>query len=174
MPDEVQFCKTCVISNQRPRIKFDKNGVCSACHYAEEKKRIDYVAREEELCRLLDQHRSKTGDFDVLVPSSGGKDSAVVAHRLKHDYGMRPLTVTWAPLLYTEIGRKNFADFVASGFDNIMCTPNGELHRRMATLSFEHFGDPFHVFVMGQVAFPFRVAVQTGISLVFYGENGSL
>ena len=34
--------------------------------------------------------------------------------------------VTWVPLLYTDIGRKNFDDFVASGFDNIMCTPKDE------------------------------------------------
>lgn len=173
LPDEVKFCKKCVISNQRPRIVFDENDVCSACHYAEEKNHIDYAAREEELLRLLDKYRSPTGDFDVIVPCSGGKDSAVVAHRLKHDYGMRPLTVTWAPLLYTDIGRLNFDDFVSSGFDNITCTPNGELHRRMARLSFKHLGDPFHVFVMGQIAFPFRVAVQTGIPLIFYGENGN-
>lgn len=173
LPEEVIFCKKCVVSNQRPRIVFDDSGVCSACRYAEEKNQIDYVAREKELCVLLDQHRSKVGDFDVIVPCSGGKDSALVAHRLKHDYGMRPLTVTWSPLLYTDIGRINFDNFVASGFDNITCTPNGALHRKMAALSFEHLGDPFHVFVMGQIAFPFRMAVQTGISLIFYGENGN-
>ena len=30
-------------------------------------------------------------EFDVLVPSSGGKDSAVVAHKLKYEYNMNPL-----------------------------------------------------------------------------------
>jgi N-acetyl sugar amidotransferase len=173
LPEEVIYCKKCVVSNQRPRIVFDQDGVCAACNYAEEKNHIDYVIREEELKKLLDQHRSKTGDFDVIVPCSGGKDSAVVAHRLKHDYGMRPLTVTWAPLLYTDIGRLNFDRFVEAGFDNITCSPNGEQHRRMAALSFEHLGDPFHVFVMGQIAYPFRLAVQMGIPLIFYGENGN-
>ncbi len=33
------FCKKCVISNQRPRITFDENGICSACNYVEEKKK---------------------------------------------------------------------------------------------------------------------------------------
>ena len=37
LPNEVKFCKRCVISNQRPRIKFDKNGVCAPCRYAEKK-----------------------------------------------------------------------------------------------------------------------------------------
>lgn len=173
LPTTIQFCKKCVISNQRPRIVFDEEGVCAACRYAEEKEQIDWEAREKELVHLLDQYRSKTGDYDVIVPASGGKDSAIVAHRLKHEYGMKPLTVTWAPCLYTDIGRENFDAFCASGFDNIMCTPNGEIHRKLARMCFELVGDPFHVFVMGQIAFPYRIALQTGIKLVFWGENGN-
>ena len=35
LPKEIKFCTKCVISNQRPRITFDENGVCSACNFAE-------------------------------------------------------------------------------------------------------------------------------------------
>ena len=28
LPKEVQFCKNCTISNQRPRISLDNQGVC--------------------------------------------------------------------------------------------------------------------------------------------------
>ena len=38
LPHEIKFCKKCVISNQRPRITFDSEGVCSACQFAETKK----------------------------------------------------------------------------------------------------------------------------------------
>ena len=37
LPRKVRFCKKCVISNQRPRITFDKDGVCTACRFAEYK-----------------------------------------------------------------------------------------------------------------------------------------
>lgn len=30
LPPQVKFCKKCTVSNQRPRIGFDKHGVCSA------------------------------------------------------------------------------------------------------------------------------------------------
>ena len=40
LPKKVIFCKKCVISNQRPRIVFDKNGVCTACNYFEYKKKL--------------------------------------------------------------------------------------------------------------------------------------
>lgn len=173
LPDEITFCTRCAMSNQRPRITFDEEGVCSACRYQDEKdNEIDWDVREKELIALLDRHRSKTGEFDVIVPCSGGKDSAYVAYALKHEYGMRPLTVTWAPFLYTDIGRRNLDAFIASGYDNMLFTPNGEIHRRLARHCFELVGDPFHAFVMGQIAYPFRVALQTGIPLVFYGENG--
>ena len=41
---------------------------------------------EEELHELLDSHRSKNGSWDVIVPSSGGKDSVFVSHQLKFNY----------------------------------------------------------------------------------------
>ncbi len=47
LPAEVKFCKKCTMSNQRPRITFDENGVCSACNFSEFKKAgIDWEARE--------------------------------------------------------------------------------------------------------------------------------
>ena len=112
-PSKIIFCKNCVISNQRPsssiefKKKSDKNiatikigsdGVCEACAYAQIKEtEIDWVQREKSLIKLLNKFRSKTGHHDVVVPGSGGKDSAFTAHILKYKYGMNPLTVTWAP-----------------------------------------------------------------------------
>jgi hypothetical protein len=40
LPVEVKFCRKCTVSNQRPRITFDENGVCSACNFAEYKKAL--------------------------------------------------------------------------------------------------------------------------------------
>ncbi len=84
LPNEVKYCKKCVISNQRPRITFDEHGVCSACNFADYKaKVVDWEQREKELKTLLDRFRRNDGRYDVIVPSSGGKDSALVAHMLK-------------------------------------------------------------------------------------------
>ena len=38
--EKVEFCTKCVISNQRPRIVFDEQGVCNACRYWERKSQI--------------------------------------------------------------------------------------------------------------------------------------
>ena len=107
LPKEIKFCTRCVMSNQRPRIIFDEKGICSGCRNSEYfKEKINWTKREDELCKLLDEHRRNDGYWDVVVPSSGGKDSAFVAHQLKYKYGMNPLTVTWTPLIYTDIGYK--------------------------------------------------------------------
>jgi N-acetyl sugar amidotransferase len=175
LPLDVRFCRKCTVSNQRPRITFDAKGVCSACNYSDYKRhQIDWKAREQELVDLCDRHRKGNGDYDVIVPCSGGKDGGFVAHQLKYRYGMNPLTVTWAPLLATEIGRRNLDAFIASGFDNILGTPNGKVTRQLTNLAFMHLGDPFQPFIYGQTNFPLHMAVKYGVSLIMYGENGEV
>ncbi|MCJ8166421.1 N-acetyl sugar amidotransferase [Pontibacter sp. E15-1] len=176
LPDEILYCKKCTVSNQRPRIIFDEEGVCSACRFAEFKKsKIDWGKREEELIALLDKHRRNDGSYDVLVPCSGGKDAAYIAHELKHKYGMNPLTVTWAPHLYTEIGWQNLHNMTRVGdLANILGTPPGETHRKLTKLAFEILGDPFQPFIYGQTNFPLQTAVRYQIPLIMYGENGEV
>jgi len=185
--NRVQFCTKCVISNQRPSsvvefkankksakhfIEFDEFGVCSACNYAKQKDEIiDWSIREEELIKTLDRFRRSSG-YDVIVPGSGGKDSAFTSHILKYRYGMNPLTVTWAPHLYTEIGWKNFENWIhIGGIDNLLLTPNGKLHRTLTRLAFNNLLHPFQPFIVGQRIIGPRIAKLMGIPLVVYGEN---
>jgi len=174
LPKIVEWCKKCTISNQRPRIHFDKNGICSACNNVDYKNSIDWDKRESELIKLLDSHRSDYGNWDVIVPSSVGKDSGYVAHLLKYKYNMNPLLVTWSPLKYTQIGIENFNNLNNSGFQNIKCSQNGILNSKLSRLCLEEFGDAFHTFVLGQTYFPIHMALKFNIKLIFYGENGEL
>jgi len=175
LPEQVRFCKKCTISNQRPRISFNEEGICSACHYAEIKKHINWEERHQELEKLCNKFRKNDGNYDVIVPSSGGKDSAFTAHMLKSKYGMKPLTVTWAPHIWTPIGFQNFQSHINVGeLDNILGTPNGAMHRRLTKLSLEIIGDPFQPFIYGQSNYPLQVAVEKKIPLIMYGENGEV
>ncbi len=187
LPAEIKYCKICVISNQRPRstvefsnsssdqkstIFFNADGICEACVFAIEKdSKIDWELREAELIKLLDRHRKAKG-YDVIVPGSGGKDSAYTAHILKQKYGMNPLTVTWAPHLYTQIGWQNFINWShQGGLDNILFTPNGKLHRILTREAFMNLLHPFQPFIVGQRIIGPKIAEKFDVSLIFYGEN---
>ena len=166
LPLQVRFCRKCVISNQRPNsaveyehtkdsrkqtIRFDADGVCDACRLAEQKQRtIDWEERERRLKELCDRYRRNDGQYDCLVPGSGGKDSFYAAHVLKHKYGMHPLTVTWAPHVYTDWGWRNHQSWIHAGFDNLLCTPNGRVHRLLTRLAVENLVHPFQAFMFGQ------------------------
>ena len=188
LPEQVVFCKRCVISNQRPNstvefknvkdeekatINFDKDEICDACRYQDSKaSNIDWEKREDVLKNLCDLHRNNNGDYDVIVPGSGGKDSAYASHVLKYKYGMNPLTVTWAPHKYTEIGWKNFENWIhEGGLDNILFTPNGKLHRYLTKEAFTNLLHPFQPFIVGQRIIGPMMAAKFNVKLVFYGEN---
>ncbi len=186
LPGDVRFCKRCVISNQRPNsavefrhtretkkatIHFDDDGVCDACRVAEEKAGIDWQMRERELTDLCDRYRRADGGYDCVVPGSGGKDSFYAAHVLKTQFGMHPLTVTWAPHIYTDWGWENFQRWIHAGFDNILATPNGRVHRLLTRLALENLFHPFQPFIMGQKNIAPKMSALHGIPLVFYGEN---
>jgi N-acetyl sugar amidotransferase len=186
LPREVKFCKKCVISNQRPNsdiefkhteaskkktINFDDEGICDACRVAEQKKQINWGDREKQLIELCDKFRGDGTYYDCLVPGSGGKDSFYAAHMLKYKYGMRPLTVTWAPHVYTDWGWKNHHAWIQAGFDNYLMTPNGRIHRLLTRLAVENLFHPFQPFILGQKNLAPKMAALFNIPLVFYGEN---
>ena len=159
LPKKVTYCKLCVISNQRPNsaveythtkntkkstIHFDENGICDACNFAIQKKSvIDWESRENELRELCDRHRSKDGTYDCIIPGSGGKDSFYASHIMRTKYDMHPLTVTWAPHIYTDWGWKNFQSWIHAGHDNFLVTPNGRVHRLLTRLAVDNLFHPF-------------------------------
>ncbi len=187
LPEKVSFCKLCVISNQRPSstvefkssdgknksgITIGDEGICDACSYNNKKNEIDWKEREKKLFEFLDKYRKNNGEHDCIVPSSGGKDSSFTAHILKNKYKMNPLTVTWAPNMWTEVGFENFNNLSKiGGIDNLLITPNGKLHRHLTKASFLNLGHPFQPFIHGQKIIGPKIAKKLNIQLIIYGEN---
>ena len=83
---------------------------------------------------------------------------------------MNPLTVTWAPHIYTEWGWKNFQAWIHAGHDNYLMTPNGKVHRLLTRLAVENLLHPFQPFMIGQKVYAVKLAEKFNIPLI-YGEN---
>tara|TARA_B100000989_G_scaffold172513_1_gene129299 strand:+ start:4456 stop:5673 length:1218 start_codon:yes stop_codon:yes gene_type:complete len=187
LPRKVIFCKKTLISNQRPNstqefqhkafdkkktISFNGNGISKTWYYSREKNKIDFKKRERELLKLLEKHRGKHGEYDCIVPGSGGKDSCFASHILKNKYGMNPLTVTWPPILYTHYGLNNFKNWLSKGkLANISAKRDEYTMKVLTKLAILNLMHPFQTFMLGQKNYPIKVALKMKIPLIFYGEN---
>lgn len=179
------FCRRCVVSSNRPissreysrgpgseppRMAFI-DGVCGACRHHDAKNKTDWQAKEEELRELLARYRRNDGHPDVLLGGSGGKDSIFTAHLLKDKYGMSPLTITWRPNAYTDVGWRNFNRWLELGFSNFLVTPSPVVHRKLTRLAFLELLNPFQPFILGQRSLAPKIAKRWGIKLVMFGES---
>ena len=191
LPPKIKYCIRCNVINQRPTstneylhdksskqipIEFDENNICYACKSVDKKwsGEIDWKEREKELIDLCHQYRNFKGPYNCIVGGSGGKDSSFQSHILKYKYGMRPLTVTWAPHIYTDIGWKNHRRWIdIGGFDNYLFTPNGKVHRHLTRRALINILHPFQPFILGQKSFIPQMAHLFKVPLIFYGETPS-
>lgn len=172
--DNLSWCSNCLAMSTRPRITFDERGWCNACVWTEKKKSLDWNARRVELENLLNKHRSNNGEFDCLVPCSGGKDGSYVAHNLKHKYGMSPLCVTITPALTLPLGDQNLRAFVESGYNHISINADYEAMRALNKSGFIEMGFPYYGWLIAIHTAVIRTAANFGIDLIFYGEDGEV
>jgi N-acetyl sugar amidotransferase len=156
----------------RPRVAFDDEGVCNACRHAAQKDRIDWDARRIEFLELIEPFRSTDGSWDCVVPWSGGKDSSSIAWRLKFEFGLNPLLVTFSPLLVNDVGASNREELIRAGFDHVFFRPDQRVHRHLSRRFFVERGNLKVAWDAGVNAIPVKFATKLGIKLVFYAEHG--
>ena len=166
-----RYCTKCVMPETKPDIYFDEHGVCSACVHYERRAEVDWDARRVELQQILDRYRSQArGNYDCIVPVSGGKDSTYQTIRMLQ-MGMNPLCVTATTDELSAIGRRNLENLERLGVDHIEVTTNPVVRRRLNRIGLTQVGDiswPEHVAIF---TVPVRLAVQMRIPLIVWGEN---
>lgn len=170
---KIFWCKKCVVASTRPRVTFDKNGICSACQWAQTKKKLDWIKRKKELDLLLSRQDSSK-PFQCITAVSGGKDGSYISYMLKHKKKINPLAVTIRPPLEQELGKKNLSNFISSGFQHIHVSPDEEVMRKLNKIGFIELGHPYYGWLLSIHTAVIRVAMQFQISLIFYSEDGEI
>lgn len=169
---EIKWCRTCVMPSSRPRIVFDETGQCNACKWSfGPKKEIDWDARAKEFTEVVAAHKRHPA-YDCIVPFSGGKDSASIAHRLKYDAGLNPLLVCYGQLAWTDVGRRNLSRCADAGLDILYWRVNQAVSRKLARRWFLERGHPKQHYDAAVNAVPLITAVNFNIPLVIYAEHG--
>tara|TARA_B100000035_G_scaffold259860_1_gene230603 strand:- start:238 stop:1362 length:1125 start_codon:yes stop_codon:yes gene_type:complete len=174
MKKKIYWCKSCLNMSTRPRIQFDKKQICNACTWSRKKKIFNWNFRKKELANLIKKYKSKNDNFDCIVPVSGGKDGSYVSYKLKHEFGMRPLTVTSRPPLTLKVGNQNLENFVRSGYDHIHVTPNEEVMKTFNKIGFVEMGFPYYGWLISIFSVVLKISLSFKIPLIFYGENGEV
>ena len=172
------FCKVCITPRSRPRIVFNEDGVCNACVNAKNKKLINWNDRFIEFQEIVEKikinrnFKNINPNYDCVVPWSGGKDSSYIAHRLKFEFKLNPLLVTFSPLMINDIGTYNRELLISLGFDNLFFRPNQKTARKLAKRFFIERGNPKVAWDAGIAATPVKIALLLKIPFVFYAEHG--
>ena len=171
----IKHCKKCFMPNTRPGSIFNKHGVCQACINFEKRNSIDWDLRRNELDQLCDKYRRNNGDYDCVIPVSGGKDSHRLVYEMKVLRSMNPLLITVGdPFTKTQAGLKNYRNLGDTfNCDHILFEISIDLFRRVTRLAFEKFGEPLKFIETVIYTAPVKIAIKFGIPLIVYGENSA-
>lgn len=167
----IRYCTQCLYPETKPDLRFDDHGVCTACTSFSSRAAVDWSRRRQEFADILARYRiAEGGNYDCIVPSSGGKDSHSQVLRLL-ELGANPLVVTATTDSLSALGRRNIENLKRQGVDTIEMTTNPVVRRRINKLALTQVGDiswPEHVTIF---TIPVRIAVQLGVRLIVWGEN---
>ncbi|MGD9015036.1 MAG: hypothetical protein PVI33_03325 [Candidatus Omnitrophota bacterium] len=122
-------------------ISFNSDGVCSYCsgkqHYGiSSNERIRQMVAEKHKLKLdferrLEQSQGK-GEYDCIVPLSGGKDSCYLVYLLKTKYNLRILTFTMDNGLLNPIAKANVKQIIHRlEVDHVFVSPELDFFKRL-------------------------------------------
>ena len=112
-------CTRCLLPETMPYISFDEEGVCSYCRDYET--RGNYLKGEKALDEFISQYRNRSGEPDVLIGFSGGRDSAFGLDYIKNNLGLHPITFTYDWGMVNDLARRNQARVVGKlGIEHIV------------------------------------------------------
>lgn len=177
----VAKCRNCLIPGNVPGVVIAADGVCNLCRQFAEapQSRTDEshrAAREADLEHALADCRGK-GEYDCVVPLSGGKDSLYLLHRLKRDYGLRVLAFTVdvniPPLAWESIRRA----LARLDIDHVVYRPSPDFYERLFRYALRNQEARGAVYTVSYVYAPLfegdaiRLATEKGIPLVLAGYS---
>lgn len=169
----VRYCSNCVYpSAAATPLTFDDKGVCSGCRVSGQKVDIDWFRRWQMLKDLVAEYRSD-GNYDIVIPVSGGKDSYYQTHVAVKELGLKALLVTYHGNNYLPEGEYNlFRMREVFDCDHVVVRPSVQTLIKMNRLGFKVQGDMNWHAHCGIFSAPIQVAVRYRVPLMMWGEHG--
>lgn len=170
----MKYCKRCVLPESHESIQFDEDGICNICRQAEIKHHnIDWDARRAMLDAICNRYRNR-GQYDCIIPFSGGKDSTFQLWYVVTQLKMKPLVVRFNHWGYRPlVHENNLRTFKKLGVDVVEFTPNWKVVKLLMLESLKRTGDFCWHCHTGVFAHTMQLAVLYKIPLVIWGESSS-
>ncbi|HOW35814.1 MAG TPA: N-acetyl sugar amidotransferase [Candidatus Omnitrophota bacterium] len=168
------YCKRCLYPENHPlHLIFDSEGVCSGCRVHEEKDVLDWHERAQNLGRIFDDYRSRSGkNYDCIIPVSGARDSYFIVHTVKNVFKMNPLLVSYNQHYNTDIGIRNLAYLrIKFNCDYYQLTVSPEIVKKITRATMRKRGSIYWHCIAGQTVYPVQMAVQFKIPLIVWGAH---
>lgn len=168
----MRYCTRCILPETHDTLMFNEEGVCSVCQqidYRDEK--IDWQQRRKMLDDLVAEYKDK-GDYDCIVPFSGGKDSTFQLWYVVKELKLKPLVVRFDHWGYRPlINENNTRTFKILGVDVLTFTPNWHVVRELMLESLKRRGDFCWHCHTGIYAHTMQIALRYGTPLLIWGES---
>lgn len=168
----MQKCTNCNLPETYETFKFNDKGACNVCVQNTIKNEVvDWDKRMEDFEKLIAPFKG-TGDYDCIVPFSGGKDSTYVLHRIMKHHGLKPLVVSWDHGFYRPKHMRNIERTLKKlGADFLVFRPNMKVVGQVMLESLIRKGDFCWHCHSGIYAYPMQIAVKFNIPLIVWGES---
>ena len=168
----MKYCSCCVLPETHDTIMFDDKGACSVCsqiNYRDEK--IDWEERRRLLYDLIGQYKDK-GEYDCIIPFSGGKDSTFQLWYVIKELNLKPLVVRFDHWGYRPLVKENNdRTFKILGADVLQFTPNWHVVRELMLEALKRRGDFCWHCHTGVYAHTMQIALRYNTPLIIWGES---
>ena len=168
------YCKKCVLPNTHETIDFDDEGICNICRQAEIKhSSIDWTSRKKMLDEIVSKYKNR-GQYDCIVPFSGGKDSVFQLWYIVTQLNLKPLVVRFDHWGYRPLVEKNNVKvFKSLSVDFLQFRPSWKVVKELMLEALKRTGDFCWHCHTGVFAYTMQTAVRYNIPLVIWGESSS-
>lgn len=171
---QITYCKKCLYPKISVNLLFNDEGVCNACLTQEQFDEITpefWKIKAEKFKQIAERAKTtSTGNYDCIVPVSGGKDSYFQVHKAL-EYGLKPLLVTYHGNNYLPEGQRNLDRMREQlGVDHLVFGPSVAVLKKLNKGCFEIMGDMNWHAHAGIKTYPMHIAAKFKIPLVIWGE----
>ena len=165
----MKICSKCILTDAYPGVTFGDDGVCSMCS----SKKVFSPIGENNLVQILNAAKAKKrGEYDALVPLSGGKDSMYILYLAVKVYNLKVMTMTYDNGFVSQIAIDNMECAVKQmNVKHVVCKPDEAVLKKIYKNMLLRSGDICGACGMAIRASMFKVASDYNIPIILFGTS---